>query len=495
MSAALSRPATGEPSTESLDDRRMQQLLAGASITAVVVWWLLELNRSLTLDGTITAWVTDDGLSEVWGRSTTHQANGPAYFTIIWVWRQIAGGSEIALRLPSLAAAGVAAAVVYRLGRDLGGRTAGLVSMFVFVASADVALRATTARPYALQILAVCISTSALIRWTRGDRPGAGLTWILAGVAAVWLHPFGALLAIPHGLYLLLLRHRGAGPPIRTIATLAGLGAVTLSPLVVILASVREHSGSLVFAEVPGFTAVVAAIIPGAVLAAVAIGLLVGRCGSVGFDPADPDHVLTALWAVVPVTALYTVSLVTADSIFVPRYFSFTVAGAALVAGVVIAGIRTPAGRHAAIAALILFAFIELAPGRAEPPQDWQAAVEWVEERVRDDDALLLVDAGLIETGDPELIRRSDWATYLAAPVSHYAPGLDTAPLPIDGADAAWIESVVDRAARERDSIALLTTIYEYEYPQLITEMLTARGWTPEVAPEGWRVDAIVFRR
>lgn len=493
MSSTDTPPSVPTRSTAALDDGRMTTLVVGATGLAIVVWWVLRLERSLILDETITAWITDDGLAEAWSRASDHQGNGPAYFIFVWLWRQVAGGSEIALRLPSVVAGVATVVLTFRFVRGLGGELAGALAALTLVTSADFALRAGTARPYALQILFVTISMTALVRWTRTGRRSHAATWVAAGVTAIYLHPFGALLLVPQALYVFGLRRRREGPALRGLVAPATLGLIALVPQIIVVASLRSRAASLIIADVPGFDEVVRAIVPGAVLAALAVALFVSRGGSLGIDPRDGAHRLLVTWAVAPVAVLYVISLAGGDSLFVPRYYALSAVGVAMVAGLLVAGFRTPAGRHAGAGALIFFAFLQIAPAGVAEIQDWRAAVEWTTERADPADTLVLMDSGLIETGDPALLTRQGWGPYLTAPLSHYAPDFASVPLPFDGENPGYIADVVADAAQNWDQVALIANGDEFEYPSLITRELEARGWSAHPAPDRWRVDVIVY--
>ena len=100
-------------------------LLGGLAAAAVVRLWILPLASSLSLDELGTAWASGGGFGEILARARLFPQSVP-YVAIVWLARAVGGSSELALRLPSLAAAGLAVYWLYRLGRDLFDRETGL---------------------------------------------------------------------------------------------------------------------------------------------------------------------------------------------------------------------------------------------------------------------------------------------------------------------------------------------------------------------------------
>ena len=63
--------------------------------------WFIALRAPLWLDETISYWQINAGFS---GISSRQGLSLPAYSYILWLWAEIAGTSEIALRIPSILA-------------------------------------------------------------------------------------------------------------------------------------------------------------------------------------------------------------------------------------------------------------------------------------------------------------------------------------------------------------------------------------------------------
>src|SRR6185312_16150596 len=104
--------------------------------------------KSLWLDECITAWVISGNFYDAVSRSITYQGQSPLYFVLLWIWRALAGSSELALRLPSIGAIAVAALGVYKLARRFAAPAPAAAGVTIFLSSTFV-LHAMSARPYA----------------------------------------------------------------------------------------------------------------------------------------------------------------------------------------------------------------------------------------------------------------------------------------------------------------------------------------------------------
>jgi mannosyltransferase len=85
-----------------------------------------------------------------------------AYYAILHFWIGVAGSSEVALRLPSVAAMAIAVWAASRTAEQAAGHRAAAIAGFVMIAMPGVTRYAQEARPYAFAVAAVAVSTLML---------------------------------------------------------------------------------------------------------------------------------------------------------------------------------------------------------------------------------------------------------------------------------------------------------------------------------------------
>ncbi|WP_146410856.1 glycosyltransferase family 39 protein [Crateriforma conspicua] len=142
-----------------------------------IVACLLRLSscyESFWVDELHTAWAIDGDWHQVRGRAALGNQM-PVYFWGLWIWKNLFGDSEIALRLTSvLAVAAAAGAMTFSVARHCRSLVAGVASGMVLAVEANATFFATELRPYAVVLLA---SVFAIDGWFTLIRPdtAAGL--------------------------------------------------------------------------------------------------------------------------------------------------------------------------------------------------------------------------------------------------------------------------------------------------------------------------------
>jgi mannosyltransferase len=279
---------------------------------------------------------------------------GP-YYVVEKAWTALTGTSTVALRLPSVLAMTVAAALVATLGARLGGsRWPGLLAGLGFALVPATSRYAQEARPYAFTILFAVLATLLLAGLL--ERPATGraaryaLVILLLGAA----HLIGVLLLVGHAVAVLLRRDRGllarwlvaAGVPVLILAPLAWLGHRQRAQVAWIGPA---HWRTLIGAPAVIFGD---AGVGGALVVLAVLGL--ARTARGGSRPA----ILLAGWAIGPVAALYVAGTLTPA--FFPRYLLYTMPASVLLAAIFLG--RT--GRYRAVAVLAVIGLLG-APAQA----------------------------------------------------------------------------------------------------------------------------------
>ncbi|WLQ08042.1 glycosyltransferase family 39 protein [Arthrobacter oryzae] len=146
------------------------------------------------------------------------------YYFFMHAWTSVFGFSEVAMRLPSALAVGLACAGTVIIGRKLGSESIGVASGLVLAVLPRMVWAGTEARQSAFTALLAVGLTLLLIRAWESNRP---IDWVLYGlcaVAGVCMFMFFALAVASHALAAIILRKR----PLAVLITCAAAGAAVL---------------------------------------------------------------------------------------------------------------------------------------------------------------------------------------------------------------------------------------------------------------------------
>ncbi|MFC9157762.1 hypothetical protein ACFTT0_22595 [Streptomyces bauhiniae] len=136
---------------------------------------------------------------------------------------------EVMLRLPSVCAAAVTAALVGELGVRLAGPRVGLWAGLLYAVSPMAGHYAQEGRSYALVAAG---ATGATLLFVRGVRTGAWRAYGTVLAVTCWLHEFAVLLLLAHALSLALAR---VGARVwRGWGSAAGIVTLTLLPMILV---------------------------------------------------------------------------------------------------------------------------------------------------------------------------------------------------------------------------------------------------------------------
>lgn len=263
---------------------------------------------------------------------------------------------EVVLRLPSVCAAAVTAALVAALGTRLARPRVGLWAGLLYAVVPMTGHYAQEGRSYALVAAG---ATGATLLFVRAVQHGSTGSWAAYGAVLAltcWLHEFAVLLLCAHAVSLAL--GRVGGRVLRAWGCAAGGVAVSLVPMVLVS---RGQAAQVAWLRRP--TAVTAEGLlraflgPSGAVYAVCLGLaLLGSAGLVGRRGE-----ITLAGVALPLTVVPPVVLMLASQaspLFVDRYVLYALSGAPLlvaagaerVAGVVGRPLKCPLLRRSRVA-------------------------------------------------------------------------------------------------------------------------------------------------
>ena len=166
--------------------------------------------QSLWYDEAVTAYVAAQGIPEL-TRWTADDIQPPLYYYAVAGWTRLAGRAEWALRFPSVCFGTLTVSMIWALGRRLFGNRVGkagaLAAALLAAISPLYVYYSQEARMYTQLTFLGALSGYALLRaLARGPR-----TWhwwvvfVMASVAMLYTHYFGALLLLAYALYVVIL--------------------------------------------------------------------------------------------------------------------------------------------------------------------------------------------------------------------------------------------------------------------------------------------------
>jgi 4-amino-4-deoxy-L-arabinose transferase-like glycosyltransferase len=347
--------------------------------------------QSLWLDEATTAQLLRMDLPGLLSAIPDSESSPPLYYVLAWLWSQLFGTGEVALRsLPALLGTATIP-VVWALGRRLGGERAGLAAAALVAVNPMLVWFSQEARAYALLALLGVLSTLMWLRALEAPRPGRVVAWGAVGALALASHYFAVFLVGPQALWLAL-----RAPTLRDRLTALALpvaAAAALAPLA--LAQRANDSAAFItgtglahrLAQVPkqflvGYDAPLEKLLAIASALALAVGvvglvrLLAGRAGVAQRARADALRLTAITVAALALPAL--LALAGEDHVLTRNVLAALPLAATLVgAGIAAVAAVAPwpaAAATAAACALGLVAVVGVAVDPALQREDWRGA-------------------------------------------------------------------------------------------------------------------------
>jgi hypothetical protein len=331
----------------------------------VVCQLILQFNSSFWLDETLSYWSTNAGFREMVLRCTIWPSS-ILYAALFSALRPFGALGPWIYRLPSFLAIALCVLVLFRIVKRLFGSEAAWVAVAVFVSLHPVQFAACDARPYALGLLMILLSTDFLLHYL--DRPSfrrASLYAITTALVPYFHLLFGASLVFQL-LYVVYCRFTG----FRTIRlrhaafALAAIFVLVLPLANQLLASSRSaqvHS----YADRPHpndfvemyFTVDLALA---SLLAFVAAVSAARKLRWSWEQSAAPYRLLAVLWAFTAPGLLYAVSSLSEAHVFLPRYFLPYAGGLAICLALVLTSFSGNVVPIAFLSGLIVMAALPL---------------------------------------------------------------------------------------------------------------------------------------
>jgi hypothetical protein len=370
--------------------------------------------RPLWLDEAYSAWFSARSWHYLWTVVPTYEPHPPFYYSLLKLWRMVAGGSAVELRSLSLIFSAATVPVVMTSVLELerqrpSGRRllAAATAGFLTACSPMLVFLDQEARPYPLMILAYAVAVLALLRLMREFREGGAGTWkswLMLAVATeveLWAHGLGLLYAGCLAVALFPAWIGGAVPRARLIrgtVVAAAVGFAYLPCLLIILGRAGDWgTGWLVWRPImllqlfAIYSVPFEAITAGSAVATLVMLLLVKRAvqSAIALPGWNSERALLVLWLGPPLIAALVSQL--ALPVFLPRTLTAALAPAYVAFGAALA--RTEGNRErkylaAAIALTLLPTALQIATRPA--PEPWNEVRSYLAAHVATNDEVWL---------------------------------------------------------------------------------------------------------
>jgi hypothetical protein len=314
-------------------DRTTNRLLILLLVVCIVRLWFMLLTGSFWTDETGTAFVVK--LPGHASLTVAPQVPASIYYAFPRAVDRLAGFSEILYRLPSLLLMGIAFFVIGRLAARLIDPDASWFAVFLCFAMTDFNYYAVDARPYALGICVTVASLYFLIEWLDTARSKPALLFLLLG-AVLWRVQlvFWAFYPV-FAIYTLVRLARSTTRVgwFRAVLVYCLL-ALTLIPVAFEALRILQSAKAHVIVPIPRLRSLAHSVAWKPIAVCLGLGWLSGWLFKWKRQkPSSGESVALILvwWLWMPL-CLWAFSIVTGTVLFVPRYFSPALPGAALTA-------------------------------------------------------------------------------------------------------------------------------------------------------------------
>jgi hypothetical protein len=440
-------------------------ILLALIAAAVCRLWLSPLHSSLWLDETATYWGIQGGAADFSRRISMFPQATHLYMYVISTVVQLAGPSELVLRIPSVVAMGLASVFLYLLAARLIDREAGLLSVAVFVTLPAVAFAAADARPYAMAVLAVVSALWALVRWMDSGRFRDGLIYVILAAATVHVHILFATTLAVHAVYAVSRLWQGTVRPRSLLAVAIAIGVLVL-PMWGYVAAIVRNRRYMVFVPPPDGETLLATLAPRVVVGSLVLALLLASAvfRSIAFRPVPVSangFFLLACSIMGPVGLLYLVSRFGDSSAFVARYLMAITPGMALLTGGIIRMIEPASARRAIVAMHVIVMTHQLGGTGLRydhSTENWREAMATVRSITSKETQPVLFSGSFIESSDVKRLSDPKHAEYLLAPFGYYPSGSKNFILPILFNEEArvYVERLVSSSPEIRQGFVLV---------------------------------------
>jgi hypothetical protein len=290
--------------------------------------WVMPLPSSFWVDEMATVFVVEHGAGDP-SLQVAPQVPQSIYYPVVRAWGP--GRSEIAYRLPSILFMGLALLFVGLLAARFIHRDAWWFAVFACFAERGINYEAANARPYAMGICVAAAGLYFLVRWLDAGRLWDAALFVIFAALLWRVHLIFWPLCGVFAIYALWRENKVSRSQIAIAFGIAGVSLIPVAMRAILLnAEAQQH----VVIEQPTLMNLAHSfrlpLIAAACLGAWIWARFVKQRERVTI-PASALTLILGWWLLHPI-ALFAFSKITGNSVFVPRYLSMSLPGAALAA-------------------------------------------------------------------------------------------------------------------------------------------------------------------
>lgn len=467
-----------------------------------------SLNNSLWLDETLTYWLIKDKAHNVIERTLEYQGQSPLYFLLLWCIIQLAGASEIILRLPSVIGAALTCFITYKLARTVTDREGATISVIILMCLDSFVMAAVNARPYSLGVFFCTLSVYALIEWMQSGKKSWHLLYYISSAVTFYLHYLMGLVFLIHAALFLTLRTARPIEKRQLMFTFAALVVLFVPGLSHVIA-LAQKAPLYFFSDLPGTMELCKALFPPKLLIYLMTALIFARI----YSPmtfkfretfSSPAIKVLLIWFLLPPIFFFLYSYLNGSSLFFWRFYAWYSAPLAILTALLIRSIDQLKAR--ALCMSIITLLVLLMP-RIWFIEDWREAIQVVNKALAQSPAIpVLSYSGLVELENAEWLKDETRREYLGGPFVYYPLNAKPIIVPSGFENAEhknYFTGIVEPALKEARQFILISQRTkqfsdksgEGKLPDYFQDFFKKNGFTSKLLFSEGLVWVLVFER
>lgn len=210
---------------------RARQLwaLAGLVVAGGALRFATLGTQSYWLDEAATVNLLHKGFGDMISGVSAGESTPPLYYIVAWLWSQVFGTGEVALRSLSALFGTAVIPVAYLLGRRIAGRHAGLIAAALCAFNPLLVWYSQEARSYSLLVLLTGLTLLAMLNVVERPSNRGVAIWAVVSILAVATHYFAGFLIGAEAVWMVWRSEARTRPAVGAAAV--AVAALALLPL------------------------------------------------------------------------------------------------------------------------------------------------------------------------------------------------------------------------------------------------------------------------
>ena len=450
------------------------------SFAVICVYWIPRLAGGFWVDETGSFWIAHKGFAHVWENLQIYPGQSVVYMHLVSLFTTTGPYKELMMRIPSVAAALVAARILHVLTEQIAGKGSGYLAVIPFLSAGGIVEAATNARPYALGLAVILASFLSLRHWVRTSSTRQYVIYCVTSSFVVYLHYLFGLIFLAQAIYLVAARRAGRRVPWGRVCGAALFIGAAAVPLAWQMLTIARLAGAWTTLRPPDLASFFL-LFPTQPIIVVAIGLALYRFRYPHWFQrpswlAVDDATLLFMWMLLGPAIVFTTARITGYVIFTQRYLIYALLPCFVFIAWALRQVNNEPARLAVLLGLSLNAFVYIFTLR-QP--EWRTPLE-AAATMAGPETPLLVQSGFAESFGIDLRGEPKNSSYLFAPLTAYPVPNRVIPVPINlTADSRrLVIDAVEQQASSHRKFGLLT-IDGTNAETILSSWFQAKGYRP----------------